>query len=161
MSGQRLFASILFVVFFTVGLAAVSAAILSSELIESYKDRELLRRERATVEKLRILNDDYNALLSQVQGDPNMLKRIAPIALGESGLEPNTVRPTANPQALEEARKALIEDTADTQTVELPNWLKRVQNPMYRRGLFVSGAILILISFACFRGKSEEAEVEA
>jgi hypothetical protein len=53
------------------------------------------------------------------------------------------------------ARKALMEETnREPAEVEMPQWLKRCSKPRSRMLLFISGVVLVLVSFVCFRPQS-------
>ncbi|MFB0524804.1 MAG: hypothetical protein ACETVZ_04645, partial [Phycisphaerae bacterium] len=90
-------------------------------------------------------------LLSQLETDPNLVKRIAPAALGTEPQDANTIYPRATAQQLAAARKALAEAPSRYQTEPtMPQWLTRCSKPRRRIMLFFAGAGLILISFIYF-----------
>jgi hypothetical protein len=50
------------------------------------------------------------------------------------------------------ARKALMEESNGQSTeAAMPQWLKRCSEPRNRILLFISGVVLVLVSFVCFR----------
>ena len=113
-----------------------------------------------SLEKLESLNADYDALLEQLEEDPNLVKRLAPATLGTKPDDPNTVYPKATPEQIEAAKQALAKDPNDLSDVPmLPNWLTRCSEPRRRISLFVAGSFLVLISFTCFSpNKQSEAK---
>jgi len=126
MQGRNVIRMILFVVFFSIGAGSLGISILC-------------------------VNADYDALLEQLEKDPNLIKRLAPAALGTEPEDANAVYPRATPEQLAAARKALTQDPNDQSTVPtLPEWLTRCSEPRRRITLFVAGSVLILISFTCF-----------
>lgn len=151
MQGRNIIRTLLFVVFFSIGAAALSGSILCDDLLRYYRSRQQLRTAEETLERLKTLNADYDALLEELRADPNALKRIAPATLGIEPAEPNTVYPRATAEQLAAARRALAKSAGEE--IAAPqemNWLKRCSEPRRRIVLFTSGAFLILISFVCF-----------
>lgn len=121
------------------------------DLIRPYRNKQLLIADQQTVKRLKSLTDDYDALLKLLREDPNLVKRLASGTLGTDPPDQNTVYPTATPEQLNAARKALTEDS-DRQISEptLPHWLTRCSKGPQRIILFVAGAALILVSFIWF-----------
>jgi hypothetical protein len=140
-----------FVVFFGIGAASLSGSILCDDLVRYYRNRQLLETARESLNRLESLNADYDALLDQLEKDPNLVKRIAPAALGVEPEDTNAIYPTATPEQLAAARKVLTEERnqqlADSM---VPRWLTRCSEPHRRIGLFLAGAGLIFVSFICF-----------
>jgi hypothetical protein len=151
MQGQKLLQTLFFVFFFSAGAAALSASILCDDLLRYYTSNQLLKSAELSLKRLKALNSDYDALLHQLQKDPNLVKRIAPATLGTVRNDQNTVYPQITPQQLDAARKALTEgpDSPRTQPA-IPRWLNRCTEPPRRTLLFLAGAFLILVSFVCF-----------
>jgi hypothetical protein len=148
---QNIIRAILFVVFFSIGAAALSASILFADLLRYYNNREMLKAEKELSNRLRSLNADYDALLEQLRNDPNLIKRIALVTLGKDDNDANTIYPKATAEQLAAARKALTEETStEPADTILPQWLIRCREPRRRLILFFASAGLILISFICF-----------
>ena len=148
---QNIIRVFLFVVFFSIGAAALSGSILFADLLRYYHNKGLLKAEKELSNKLKSLNADYDALLQQLRDDPNLIKRIALVTLGKEAEDANTIYPKATAEQLAAARKALTEGTSGEPTEEtLPRWLTRCREPRRRTMLFFAGAGLILISFICF-----------
>ena len=142
---------ILFVVFFSIGAASLGISILCDDLVQYYRNRRQLNVTQQSLARLKSLNTDYDVLLEQLEEDPNLVKRLAPAALGAKPEDPDAVYPRATPEQLAAARKALAQDPNDqSEGPMLPNWLTRCSEPRRRITLFIAGSFLILISFTCF-----------
>jgi len=151
MQGQNIIRILLFVVFFSIGAATLSGSILCDDLLRYYRNRQQLRAAEEALERLKTLNADYDALLGELEADPDVLKRIAPATLGIEPTEPNTVYPKATAEQLAAARRALAKDSGRQPAVaETVGWLERCGRRPQRIILFLAGASLILISFVCF-----------
>jgi cell division protein FtsL len=141
----------LFVVFFGIGTAALAASILYDDLLGYYRNKQLLRSAEETLNQLKSLNADYDALLKQLEENPSLLERIAPATLGMEPDDANTVYPRVTAEQLDAARKVLAKDLEQQQSkAEVPEWIVRCSEPSKRIILFLAGALLILISFICF-----------
>ena len=142
---------ILFVVFFSIGAMSLGISILCDDLVQYYRNKQLLTVTQQSLKKLESLNADYDALLEQLEDDPNLVKRLAPATLGTEPEDANAVYPRATPEQLAAARQALTQDPSDQSTAPmLPHWLTRCSEPRRRITLFIAGSFLILISFTCF-----------
>ncbi|HUS72630.1 MAG TPA: hypothetical protein VMY06_06135 [Sedimentisphaerales bacterium] len=154
---QNIIRAFLFVVFFSIGAAALSGSILCADLLRYYHNRELLEAEKDLSNQLKSLNADYDALLEQLEKDPNLIKRIAPATLGVEHNDVDTIYPKATAEQLAAARKALTEEMGlNTTDAALPEWLTRCGEPRRRTMLFFAGAGLILVSFICFGPAKEK-----
>ena len=152
---------ILFVIFFSIGAASLGVSILCDDLVQYYRNRQLLKVTRQSLNRLESLNTDYDALLEQLEKDPNFIKRLAPATLGTEPEDTNAVYPRATPEQLAAARKALMEDPNDQSAGPmLPEWLTRCSEPRRRITLFIAGSALILISFTCFATAKQTATKE-
>jgi hypothetical protein len=159
---QNIIRAFLFVVFFSIGAAALSTSILFADLLRYYNNRELLKAEKELSNRLKSLNADYDALLQQLRNDPNIIRRIAHVTLGKDDNDANTIYPKATAEQLAAARKALTEETStEPADTALPQWLTRCQEPRRRTILFFAGTGLILISFICFGPVKEKTEEKA
>jgi len=151
MQRQNILRTLLFVVFFSIGTAALTTATLYDDLLRYYQNKLLLRAEEETLRRLESLNADYDALLKQLKENPALLERIAPATLGTEPNEPNTVYPKVTAEQLDAARKVLAKDSEQQSPgAEMPEWIIRCNEPSKRITLFSAGALLILISFICF-----------
>ena len=147
---QNILRTFLFVVFFGIGTAALTAATLYDDLLRYYRNKQLLMSSEEALNKLKSLNADYDALLKQLEENPGLVKRIAPAALGIEPNDANTIYPKVTAEQLDAARKVLAEDSKQQGEAEIPNWIIRCSEPSRRITLFSAGAVLILISFICF-----------
>jgi len=140
-----------FIVFFSIGAAALSISVLCDELLQYYHNKQALNSAQESTERLKSLKADYDVLLEQFKKDPNFIDRIVPVTLGIEANEPNTIHPKATAEQLAAAKEALTTDANDKTTAfPVPDWLNRCSEPRRRAVLFVTGAILILISFMYF-----------
>jgi hypothetical protein len=157
---QDILRTLLFVVFFSIGAGALSASVLCDDLLQYYTNRELLKSAEEALERLESLNADYDALLEQLEQDPNLFERIGAATLGTQRREEDTVYPEVTPEQLDAAREALMEDTRHVSPeTAIPNWLSRCSERPRRVILFFAGAFLVLISFIWFgRGKGGRQE---
>ncbi len=145
---------LLFAAFFSVGAAALGAAVLCDDFVQYCRNKSRIRDAELAVQRLEALNADYDALLGEIEKDPDLLKRVARVTLGTQPAEPNTAYPKARAQELTVARKALEhEEAEESSEPQIPIWLRRCSEPPKRILLFVSGASLILISLVCFTAK--------
>ncbi len=153
MQGRKVIQAILFFLFFSIGAASLSSSILCDDLVQYYQNKQLLRAAQESLGRLESLNTDYDVLLERLREDPNLVvERLAPATLGTETDDPNTVYPRAKSQQLAAARKALMEESnGESAEAALPQWLRRCSEPRNRILLFVSGVVLVLISFVCFR----------
>jgi hypothetical protein len=146
---------LLFVLFFSAGAVALGGAVLSDDLIRYCRNRQLLDEAHVAIERLESLNDEYDALLIELENDPNVLRRIAPATLGTEPADPCAVYPRAKAQELAIARKALLEQAGpESAQVVVPPWLERCSEPRRKIALFIAGAGLILISLVFFTSDS-------
>jgi len=146
-------------VFFSAGAAAVGGSVLCDDLVKHYRNKHYLRRAERLAAQLMALDDDYDALLTQLEDDPNIIERLAPAALGADREEPNTVYPRATALELATAKQFLTEIAEqEPNSPVMPTWLARSSEPRRRKYLFAAGAILIILSLACFAPLRSTAE---
>ncbi len=156
MQRQGVFHFLLFVVFFSVGAAALGIAVLCDDLIVYCRNQKIVQDANQLVERLTSLNSEYDALLAQLDKDPNLLRRIAPATLGTEPEDPNAIYPTVKANELSLARKALIAQAGEeAPPAAVPPWLERCSAPQRKLGLFVAGAGLVLISLVFFTPKTK------
>jgi hypothetical protein len=151
MQNERVIRIVAFVVFFSVGAAVLSATTLCDDLLEYYYYKGMLTQTEERLKKLESLNIDYDTVLGQLEGNPNELARLAPATLGIEANEPNTAYPRANAGKLAAAKLALAEEPNETAMIQgVPPWLGLCCQWPRRHILFISGSILVLISFVFF-----------
>jgi hypothetical protein len=159
MRRQVIIRVLLFVFFFSIGAAVLSGSVLCDDLVGYYRNKQQLRQSAELLERLKALDADYDALLRQLEDDPNFVRRIAPATLGTEPEDEDTVYPQVTAQQLEAARKILTaSDEKQTEESGVPDWITRCSRPPQRTALFVSGAFLILISFICFAPPDAKAQ---
>lgn len=149
---------LVFVVFFSSGAAALGGAVLCDDFVKYCRDKQVVKQAELSIRRLESLNAEYDTLLEQLENNPDLLQRIAPVTLGTEPNDPNTVYPKAKARELAIARKAVV-DQANDEPIEaaIPMWLQRCSDPPKRIVLFVCGASLILIAMVCFTsGDTEE-----
>ena len=153
MQGRKVIQAVFFVLFFSIGAASLSSSVLFDDLIQYYQNKQFLRAAQKSLDRLKSLNTDYDVLLERLEEDPNLVvDRLAPATLGTKSEDANTVYPRARSRQLAAARKALMEESNGESTeAAMPQWLKRCSEPRNRILLFISGVVLVLISFVCFR----------
>ncbi len=148
---QKTIRLLAFLVLFGVGMATLAISILCDDLTVYFKNKQDLTLAERELDDLRLLIATHDSLLGQLENDPNMIKRIAHAVLGTTEEDPNVVYPGAGPDEYVTAKLALREhNREEAQIPQMPAWLIRCRHPQRRAGLFLSGAILVLISFACF-----------
>ncbi len=154
---------LLFTVFFAIGTAAVSIALLGGELLRYHQGKELLKKNELFLHRLEQINADYDALLKQLREDPDTVKRLAPATLGiEPADDKKAAYPKAKLEQLAAARKALMETAGlETAVPTENNWITRCSKWSSRIVLFLAGSGLIIISLVYFgpsTGKTSLAE---
>lgn len=148
---QNFVRTILFVAFFSVGAGAIAASVLYEDFVRHYRNKHYLNQAERLTKKLESLNDDYNAAISRIEEDPNIIKRLATATIGAENTDPNTVTPRATHEDLAAAKKALAKIVeSPPNEPAIPEWIERCREPKQRTYLFAAGAALILTSFAFF-----------
>ncbi len=148
---QTLIRLVAFVVMFGVGTSAIGLSALCDDLLHYYRNQQALVIMEQQIDSLRSLNGIHDALLLRIDSDPEIIQKIAPAVLGMKREDPNTVYPIAGVEELDAAEQTLIEHNKAQKAVPtLPDWLVRTSEYRRRIGLFLAGAILVLVSFACF-----------
>ena len=150
MQRQDVIRAVLFVLFFSIGAASLSGAILLDDLVRYYQNRHYLAQAQESLVILENLNKDYDALLEQLKADPNAIKRIAPVALGTEPNEADTIYPRVTAEQLAAAKEALAEQSEAAEAPAMPRWVIRCSEQPRRTVLFLAGGFLILISFIWF-----------
>src|SRR4030042_5364909 len=116
MSERSVLHVILFVIFFSVGAASLGVSVLCEDLVEYYQNRRLLKSARESLERLKLITNDYDVLLSQLENDPNYIRRMARATLGTESEDPNMVYPKESIELLAAVRRVL--NNAANQPVE-------------------------------------------
>ena len=158
--GQNVIRTFLFVVFFGIAAASLTISVLCNDLVRHYQNKHLLREATESLNKLKALNADYDALLNSIEKNPNLIKRIAPATLGTEPEDANAIYPRVRVEQLVAARKALADPNRLHIEQAIPKWLARCSEPRLRTALFLASAALILISFICFKPVKQTPEKE-
>jgi len=153
---------LVFVLFFTIGLSVLTLSLLFGDLYAYYQNRQILAEAERNIEKLKALNDDYDALLRQLQGDTQFARRLAPATLGIEPKEKDVAYPQETASQLAVARIALMKETEKQSQKEpiLPRWVERCSQPNRRLALFIAGSALILIAFVYFGPQFHSSPIE-
>ncbi|MHC4537358.1 MAG: hypothetical protein ACYS6K_25750 [Planctomycetota bacterium] len=61
---------IFFVVLFSIGASSLGISILCDDLVQYYRNRQQLTVTQRSLNRLESLNDDYDALLDQLEKEP-------------------------------------------------------------------------------------------
>ncbi|MEN6425824.1 MAG: hypothetical protein ABFE13_10700 [Phycisphaerales bacterium] len=150
---------LVFVVFFSSGAAALGGAVLCDDFIKYCHNKQIVQQAERSIRRLESLNAEYDVLLEQLESNPDLLQRIAPVTLGTEPNDPNTVYPRARAKDLAIARKVVMDQASEEPAdATIPKWLQRCSDPPKRIILFVAGASLILISMVCFTSGATEEE---
>jgi hypothetical protein len=157
MGRQGIFHLFFFVIFFSIGAVSLGMAVLCDDFVQYCHNKHLVKQAELSVQRLKALNADYDGLLEQLEKNPDLLKRIAPVTLGTQPADPCAIYPKARAEELAVARKALVAQTEQEPTeASIPAWLLRCSEPTKRIVLFIAGAGLILISLVCFTPEPDE-----
>jgi len=156
---SRFISLFLFVLFSGCGLGAIFVSVTAGELKIYYHNRIAVNQAKENLENLKKINSDYNILLERLKTEPNFAKRAIPPVLATQPNEPNTAYPKAKSEQLKAAAKALTKDKQADKKTEIPDWLKRCNNPKIRWLLFFCGAGLIIISLVFFLGNNSGKQV--
>jgi len=153
---------VLFGVFFLAGGGAIVLSILADpELKEYYQSRAALAQIQRQNDKILHLTGQYEALISRIESEPNMLDRLIPLTFGHKPHAADTAFPQVQNQGLQTETEKLLKQIENTPPVEpIPTWFARILEPKIRRGLFLSGAGLVLIT-CIFFGTNKSASAQA
>ncbi len=142
---------VLFCVFFAAGVGAIALSILVDEAQSYYNSKDLLAKTESDNEKVQSLDADYDVLIKHIQQNPQVLKRLKRVTLGQEPQTEDTVFPKVSQQQLEAASQALLGDLQSSLIKPcIPQWLRHCAEPRSRHILFFSGAGLVLVAFVFF-----------
>jgi hypothetical protein len=159
MHWQDAFHILVFVIFFGIGAVGLGGSVLCEDVIRYCRDKNEVKESQKSIDRLTLLNKEYDTLLEQLNKDPEPFKRIAGPTLGREPNEPETAYPKAKAEELRIARQSLLDQAGrDRPAIEVPDWLLRCAEPRHRIGLFVAGASLIIISMVCFTPEPKRAK---
>jgi hypothetical protein len=151
MHKTELWRTVLFCLFVGAGFVALTVSILADELLDLHLYRLEIQKAEELNQRLQKLNTQYEAVIKQIEDDPNILARLAGVSLG---IEPNSAD-TAFPRVPEYERlvaeKILLEQLqTGADRPSPPAWLLRINQPWARAIMFICSAGLIIVSFVCF-----------
>ena len=153
MLAKAILNGLLFVLFFTAGIAAIALSALAPEIHNVYAGRVLLQRIEKSNKQLRAINDQYEYQLNQIKQNPAILARLRVLNLGIEPDEPDTAFPPAKSEQLIKAARDILKQEQETKeqvVADIPVWLRRVQEPRQRVALFIAGAALVIVSMIFF-----------
>jgi len=141
---------LLFVICSAIGILSIALATLGNEWKGLYDTKAaVIQTERNNV-KIEQIIKDHEVLTGQIATDPNILAKIAPLTLGSDVNDPNERRANITAEMLDKA-KAVLNSSDDAASLpQPPIWLQRSTTDENRIILFVCGAGLVVVSFACF-----------
>ena len=136
MQKPEIYRIVFFVLFFSIGAAALGLSVLCEDLVQYYRNVQLTEAAQKSLDKLDSLNEAYSDILENLEEDPNIYRRIAPPAIGAQYKDVNAVYPKATARQLAAARKALTDPNEEAIEPAIPNWLARSCEPRKRMTLF-------------------------
>src|SRR5512143_3813970 len=97
---------VLFCLFFTVGASAIVLSVLTDEMVNYYRTRDLPDRIEADNQQIRELSSRYDQQIEQIRSDPSLLQRLERIIFRSPGtVADNTLVPVASEAQLAAARE--------------------------------------------------------
>ncbi len=103
----------------------MSAAILCDELLNYYRNAEILQAAENSKSRLESINTDYDALLKQMHSNSAIIERVASTEIGVRPGDANVIYPKASVEHLAAAQKAVAEDANKPVSAPVPDWLVR------------------------------------
>jgi hypothetical protein len=151
---------LLFVVFFTVGVAAVTLSVLALEIGTLYRDKAVLQKLEASNKDLQSLDKQYAFQLEQIKKNPASLARLRVLNLGEEPEDPQTAYPPSkSDQLIQSARNIIQQSQKEVKQKDepplIPVWVIRACQRRSRVALFMTGAALIIVAMTFFSQAEE------
>jgi hypothetical protein len=158
MSGKAIVNGLLFVIFFTAGIAAVSVAALVPEIGTLYVYNVTLKKIETSNKNLQKLDEQYAYQIDQIKKNPAVLARLRVLNLGEEPRDPQTAYPPASDDKLIQEARIILSEKAIPKREEavIPNWLIRARQTRGRIALFLTGTALIIVSMTFFSTREDE-----
>jgi TolA-binding protein len=151
--------ALFFSLFSAIGLFSLALATLGPEWKNLYKVKSATKQVEQNNGRIEQLLEDHEVLIGRINKDPEMLKRLAPVTLGEKSRDANQPDVKMTADTLDRAKEALAESTDEENPKgseqEIPVWLQRATSDQSRMVLFVAGGGLVLVSFVCFGAKKD------
>jgi len=150
---------LLFCLFFAAGAAALAMGLLiDPEIVNYYQSRAELEQTLADNRKIASVTEQYRAPIALIESEPNILRRLEQITLGQSPAEKDTAYPQVyDPELFKTAKKILEQTTKPAAVPALPEWVQRCSIPGRRRALMLAGAALIIVAFIFFGASRRKA----
>jgi hypothetical protein len=151
--------AVFFSLFSAIGIFSISLAVLGPEWKNLYKIQAATEQAEKNNDKIEQILQDHDVLLNRINKDPNILKRLAPVTLGEKAQEVNMPPVEITAETLAQAKAAIEQSSGDENSkgsYEIPAWLQRATLKTSRTVLFAAGAGLVLVSFVCFSARKEK-----
>lgn len=152
---EDIFRFFLFMICFAAGLCAIALVFLGPEWQSLYQLKAAVQQTERNNKKIENIINDHKVLTSQINSDPEILKKIAPVTLGIDPCDANQPPVKITPETLAAAKSVLQQQEQNSGNPSTPKWLLRCTTDENRIVLFSAGAGLIVVSFACF-GKRKE-----
>ena len=140
---------IAFFITFGVGAGTLTLSVICEDLTRFFANKQLLALKQRQLASLEEKVQVYDALLVNMEKNPDVVQRIAPAVLGIESEDPNMAYPLTGVQELAVARQMLQKDN-NAEISGMPPWLVRCCDRRRRMTLFVLGGVLVVIAFACF-----------
>jgi hypothetical protein len=146
---------LLFLVFSAAGTLSIALAALGPEWKILYGLNAAITQTQQSNREIEEIIKDHQVLISQINTDPNILKRIAPLTLGAEPKDTNQPAAKITQETLARAKAVLQQQQTqnDPNGPKVPEWLERCTTDYGRITLFTAGCGLIIVSFACFGKK--------
>ncbi|MBN1788764.1 MAG: hypothetical protein JW806_10290 [Sedimentisphaerales bacterium] len=142
-----------FLVFCAAGILSIGLAALGPEWKNLYELNSAIEQTRLSNEQIEKIISDHQVLISHINSDPNILKRIAPLSLGTEAVDGNNPAGQMTEQMLGRVRAVLQQLDDRPKEAKVPKWLSRCTTEPGRAILFTCGGGLVVVSFACFSKK--------
>jgi len=88
---EKFYRAVFFSIFAAVGLGAVALAVLGPEWKNLYRLKAARALSEQNNEKISRLLADHQELINLINTDPNVLKRLAAVELGQDVNDPNAI----------------------------------------------------------------------
>jgi hypothetical protein len=144
---------ITFCIFFAAGTGAIVLSFkIQPEMTNYFQSIALLDKTAKDNEKIQSLIDQYDALNTLIEKEPNVLARLQQLSLGQTPpQQEDVISPSDYNLQLSALTKQVLEENPPSDPNEfIPLWARRSVDVRYRSALFLSGAGLLLITFMFF-----------
>lgn len=157
---ENIFRLFLFMVCSAAGILSITLSVLGPEWKSLYELKAAVIQTRQNNEKIEDIIEDHQILISQINADANILKRIAPLTLGTVPQESNQPVAKITQETLGKARAVLEQKPQIFDYGQVPQWLERCTSRYGRITLFTAGSGLVVVSFVCFGNRKTELRIQ-